>query len=163
MNIVYLLLGSNLDDRSALLKLARENIAGRIGKIIEESSIYESEAWGFNSSQRFLNQVIRIETAWSPVNLLGELLKIENDLGRIRNQAGQYASRLIDIDILFFNDEIIREENLVIPHPRIQERMFTLIPLSELNNKFIHPVANKSIGELMVECTDPLGVYPYHP
>lgn len=163
MNKVFLLLGSNLEDRSALLKQARDRIAGKIGSVEGESSIYESEAWGFDSPDRFLNQVIKIETGLAPSSLLKEILQIELDLGRIRIPAANYSSRLIDIDILFYNDEIILEENLTIPHPRIPDRMFTLLPLSEIDNSFIHPVEHKSIGELVTECNDPLKVYPYHP
>jgi len=163
MNVVYLLLGSNLNDRSALLQRARKDISLKIGRITSESSIYESEPWGFHAGQRFLNQVIRIETEFIPLRVLDEILKIETDLGRKRNAIEGYSSRTIDIDILFFNDEIIKEDNLIIPHPKIQERMFTLLPLSELDLTLVHPCSNKSIGQLMSECQDPLNVCRYHP
>jgi len=163
MNVVYLLLGSNLDDRSASLKLARAAISSGIGNIISESSIYESEPWGFHSEQQFLNQVVRIETNFKPLHVLDEILKIEIKLGRKRENSEGYVSRTIDIDILFFNDEIISEDILTVPHPKIQERMFTLLPMSELNRSMIHPITHKSIGELISECRDQLSVYPYHP
>ena len=163
MNVVYLLLGSNLDDRSASLNQARKKISSKIGRITRESSIYESEPWGFQADKYFLNQVIRIETDFAPSEILQEILNIELILGRKRHTSRRYSSRLIDIDILFFNDEIIREDNLTIPHPGIPERMFTLLPLSEIDNSFIHPVSCKTIGELIRECADPLNVYTYHP
>jgi len=161
MNIAYLLLGSNMDDRLSLLKKACEAVSLQLGRITMESSIYESEPWGFNADQQFLNQVIRIETNYAPYDLLECILRIESDLGRIRNDAAGYSSRLIDIDILFYNDEVIREENLIVPHPCIPDRMFTLLPLAELDGAFIHPGNRKSIDELIHECRDSLNVYPY--
>jgi 2-amino-4-hydroxy-6-hydroxymethyldihydropteridine diphosphokinase len=163
MNTVFLLLGSNLDDRLALLKQARNEISLHLGRITLESSVYESEPWGFTAKQSFLNQVIRIETSFSPYELLDKILMIENNLGRKRDQHKRYTSRLIDIDILFFNDAIIKEKNLVIPHPGIPARMFTLVPLSEVDGSFIHPGNCKSIREMISECRDTLGVYLYHP
>ena len=154
MNVVYLLLGSNLYDRALSLSSAKNEISNEIGAITDESSIYESEPWGFISEDRFLNQVIRIETRKNPVQVLNEILRIETKLGRKRDTAKGYSSRILDIDILFFNNEIISEENLIIPHPKISERMFTLLPLSEINNSLIHPGLNKSIQELMEECHD---------
>jgi 2-amino-4-hydroxy-6-hydroxymethyldihydropteridine diphosphokinase len=163
MNIVYLLLGSNLNDRSAMLQRARKEIASRIGLIIGESSVYESEPWGFTADKSFLNQVISIESGLDPNGILNKILQIELDLGRIRVNGERYSSRIIDIDILFFNDEIIAEKNLIIPHPGIPERLFALIPLSELDGTFIHPGSRKSINELISECPDKLRVCPYHP
>lgn len=163
MNFTYLLLGSNLDDRSALLQRAKEAISSRIGNITRESSVYESEPWGFQSEHRFLNQVIRIETNYQPLQILDEILQIETLLGRKRVDSKGYTSRSIDIDILFFNDEIISEDKLTIPHPKIPERMFTLLPLSELDRSMIHPGSRKSISDLMRECPDTLNVYPYRP
>jgi 2-amino-4-hydroxy-6-hydroxymethyldihydropteridine diphosphokinase len=163
MNVVYLLLGSNMADRSVLLKQACKELSSKIGPITRESSVYESEPWGFQADQPFLNQVVRMETDYNPSDLLDEIMKIELKLGRERDGSQRYTSRLIDIDILFFNDEIIFEDNLIIPHPGIPERMFTLLPLSELDGAFIHPGSLKSIGEMIRECSDKLKVYPYHP
>lgn len=163
MNFAYLLLGSNLDDRFALLQRAKEAIASGIGNITRESSVYESEPWGFQAENRFLNQVIRIETEYKPARILEEILEIETKLGRYRSNDQGYTSRLIDIDILFYNDEIISEEKLTIPHPKIPERMFTLLPLSEIDRSMIHPGNRKSISDLMRECPDTLNVYPYRP
>jgi 2-amino-4-hydroxy-6-hydroxymethyldihydropteridine diphosphokinase len=161
MNIVYLLLGSNLNDRPASLQGARDAISESIGIILKESAIYESEPWGFNAKNHFLNQVIKVETVFNPFQILEFIRDIEVRLGRIRNPLPGYVSRTIDIDILFFNDEIISEDKLVIPHPKIQDRMFTLIPLSELDGSLMHPGLLKSVGELMNECPDTLQVYPY--
>ena len=163
MNVVYLLLGSNLDDRSVMLDKARKEISSKLGRITLESSIYESEPWGFLADHPFLNQVIRIETVYDPSFILSEILKIEIKLGRVREGDQRYNSRLIDIDILFFNDEIITEENLTIPHPGIPDRMFTLLPMQELAGSFIHPGSLKSIREMIHECSDPLNVYLYQP
>jgi 2-amino-4-hydroxy-6-hydroxymethyldihydropteridine diphosphokinase len=163
MNTVFLLLGSNLDDRLDLLKQARNEISSYLGPINMESSIYESEPWGFHAENTFLNQVIRIETTCSPSEILDKIYVIENNLGRKRDESKRYTSRLIDIDILFYNDTIINEKNLVIPHPGIPDRMFTLIPLSEIEDSFIHPGNRKSIREMISECQDTLSVCLYHP
>jgi 2-amino-4-hydroxy-6-hydroxymethyldihydropteridine diphosphokinase len=163
MNVVYLLLGSNLNDRLDMLQRARDEISRRIGKITDKSSIYESESWGFYSENLFLNQVIRVNTDCTPLQILDEIIKIETEYGRKRDIPGKYASRLMDIDILYFNDEIIKEHNLTIPHPKIPERMFTLLPLSELDSSLIHPGSGKSVKEMINECKDHLKVYRYQP
>ena len=163
MNTVYLLLGGNMDDRAAWLEKAKDAICLSIGKIVAQSSLYESEPWGFQAEKCFLNQVVKTETDMKPAEILNEILSIENKLGRIRNNTGTYQSRTIDIDILFYNDQIITEMNLVIPHPRIQERMFTLVPLAELDQSFVHPASRKTIGQLINECTDSISVCIYHP
>ena len=154
MNRVYLQLGSNLDDRIGLLASATEKIVSGIGKLIARSSIYESEPWGFEAEQNFLNQVIVVETDLSPSKLLAAILEIEKSLGRIRSKGIGYQSRPIDIDILFFNEEVISSRNLDIPHPRIQERLFTLLPLGELDEGLVHPLLDKTIGQLLSECGD---------
>lgn len=163
MNFAYLLLGSNLDDRSALLQMAKEAIASNIGKITRTSSVYESEPWGFQSENHFLNQVIMIETTYRPSRILEEILTIETKLGRYRKDDQGYTSRSIDIDILFYNDEIITGDKLTIPHPKIPERMFVLLPLGEIDQSIIHPGSRKSISDLIRECPDTLSVYPYRP
>jgi len=152
-----LLLGSNLGDRKEILEKVKIRINSEAGKIIKTSSIYESEAWGFEAENSFLNQAIVIETEMNPGQLLPALLKIEKGLGRIRS-AGEYESRLIDIDILFYEDEIINEKDLVVPHARIQDRMFVLKPLKEISENLIHPVFNKSINNLFDNCKDNLKV-----
>jgi 2-amino-4-hydroxy-6-hydroxymethyldihydropteridine diphosphokinase len=163
MNTVYLLLGSNLDDRARLIRHAIAEISMRIGDVIKASSMYESEPWGFNDDHLFLNQVIRVETRLQPKELLNRILQIENELGRKRaKEPGTYASRKIDIDILFYNEAVIRDEHLAIPHPKMAERMFTLMPMCEINESFIHPVFHKTVKELKAECPDPCEVFLYH-
>lgn len=160
MKKAYLLLGGNLEDRESLIGRAREAISRKVGKILHQSSVYETEPWGFSSSDHFLNQVVVVETTEQPSSLLELILKIEIELGRTRDFNG-YESRLIDIDILFYEEEVISHNDLTIPHPRIQERMFTLKPLQEVNGSFIHPVLKKSIHQLVDECPDKLKVNRY--
>jgi len=152
-NRVYLLLGSNLNDREHLLSMAIKELALRIGEINRTSSIYETEPWGFESSEPFLNQVVRVATSLSPKALMKEIIRIELNLGRKRNASG-YASRTIDIDILLYGDKVIKEDGLTIPHPRMAERLFTLIPLGEIDGNLIHPVLGITISELIRLCVD---------
>lgn len=158
MNLAYLLLGSNLGDRFANIANAIAYIHSSCGKVLKTSSLYETEAWGFNTENKFINQVILIDTAMEADDLLQNLLNIELLLGRVRKNTDNYNSREIDIDILFFNDEIIYQQDLKIPHPLMQERRFTLLPLSEIASEIKHPVLNKTIKELLSECNDPLMV-----
>lgn len=154
MNRAYLLLGSNLNDREGLLQKASLMIAKQVGSISGQSSIYESEPWGFKASTNFLNQVLRVDTPLTPQMLLSAVAAIEHDLGRMKNSTAGYESRTMDIDILFFNQSIIEMEELKIPHPRLQERLFALIPLKELDENMIHPVNRKTIAQLIMECPD---------
>lgn len=158
MNKVYLLLGSNLANPLHQLSVARNKIS-RFAEIISESSVYQTKAWGKTDQPDFLNQVLLINTEQSPEGTLDHMLVIENSMGRVRSEKN--APRLIDIDILFYNSDIVREKNLSIPHPRIAERRFVLIPLHEIAHDYIHPVSNLSVAELLSECTDPLQVKRY--
>ncbi|MGE0090239.1 MAG: 2-amino-4-hydroxy-6-hydroxymethyldihydropteridine diphosphokinase [Bacteroidales bacterium] len=153
MNKVYLLLGSNLSDRALFLLNARKFIEERIGKIKKQSRIYESAPWGFVTDNVFLNQVILIYTFLKPEEILEKIKIIEKELGRIRTSKG-YASRTIDIDILFYNDEIILQHDLKIPHPQLHKRKFTLVPLNEIDTELNHPIFGKSIKMLLNECDD---------
>ncbi len=152
-NSIYLLIGGNLEDRRKLINLAQKEIQKEIGRIQKESSVYETAAWGFESENNFLNQVLIISTEFSPTQVLEKCLKIESQLGRIR-KSGQYASRTIDIDILFYNDEIIDLLDLKIPHIQLHNRRFTLEPLVEIAPDFIHPVMKKTMKELLQDCCD---------
>ncbi len=156
-NDVYLLLGSNRGGRQKMLNKALDLIKLEVGEIKECSSIYETEPWGFSSEEMFLNQVVLLKTELSPFDLLKKNQEIEKKIGRtkIRNN---YESRLIDIDILFYNDEIIETVDLIIPHKQLHKRMFALMPLYELNKYLIHPKIKKSISELKSECEDLLNV-----
>lgn len=163
MNLAYLLLGSDLGDREDYLDRAREMIAASAGNIIAKSSVYESEPWGFESEKLFLNQALLIQTPRSPVALLNVLKSIEHSLGRTRPAGQAYASRTIDIDILFFNDRIVRLRSLEIPHPRIGDRLFTLLPLDEIARELVHPLLRKTVGQLRKECADTGNVRLFEP
>jgi 2-amino-4-hydroxy-6-hydroxymethyldihydropteridine diphosphokinase len=156
---LYILLGGNLGDKSKVFSEARLRLSQQVGTITNQSAIYETEPWGFESDDIFWNQVIKIETSISPEEVLHQTQQIEQDLGRIR-KVQQYDSRIIDIDILFYGNQIIQTENLVVPHPRLQERKFALVPLCEIAPELIHPVLQKSIRQLLYECVDTLKVNP---
>lgn len=157
-----LLTGSNRGDRKALLAEARRQIGLRAGKVVRASAVYESDPWGFEDDQTFLNQALIIETELEPTALLDQTQAIEKILGRVRgSDRGQaekkdgeqpqkrvYRSRPIDIDILFYDELILDSERLTIPHPLIREREFVLVPLREIVADRVHPVYGKAIGEL---------------
>jgi len=157
MNRLFLLLGGNLGNKSVIFKEAKDTLQKKLGKIIKKSSIYETEPWGFKAKDNFWNQAIIIETSLPPKEILKITKETEIELGRIRGEK-RYTSRTIDIDILFFGNIIINEPNLEIPHPRIINRRFVLVPLSEIDPYLIHPVFKKTINELLEECTDTLEV-----
>ena len=154
MNEVYLLLGSNIGNRLLYLSKAVVEIDRRIGEIIRRSSLYETEPWGFTDDLAFINMVIAIQTTLSPERILERIHAIETSLGRERAGQVGYQSRTIDIDILFFGEETIDKPDLIIPHPRLHERRFTLEPMSEIAPEFPHPVFHKSISTLLKKCND---------
>jgi len=158
MNKVFLLIGGNIGDRKQHLDTARKYLEQCCGKISKCSSIYETAAWGKTDQADFLNQALELETELNAKDLMKEILKIESKMGRERNE--KYNARTIDIDILFFNDEIIDEPGLIIPHPQLQHRRFVLIPLNEIAPKVVHPVLKKNISELLEHCKDNLPVRP---
>jgi 2-amino-4-hydroxy-6-hydroxymethyldihydropteridine diphosphokinase len=160
MHNCFLLLGSNEGNRLEILNRALQAIRHKTGKILLTSSVYESEPWGFDADRYFLNLVIQISTELTAGAVLRKIQETEHTLGRVRNSKG-YASRKIDIDILFYDDDIVEEPELQIPHPRLHERMFTLILLNEICPDKIHPVFGKTISELLAECTDNLVVKKY--
>lgn len=152
---IWLLLGGNIGDTQEFFKTSTELIRERIGDIIKKSSVYKSEAWGFEANQDFLNQVILIETEMSANKVLNETQKIERELGRNKKTTDKnYSSRVIDIDILFLDNKIIDLPHLSIPHPRIAQRRFTLLPLAEVSGDYIHPTLNFSVNKLLEICTD---------
>jgi len=154
---LYVLLGGNLGDKQKVFTETRARLSKVVGNITAQSAVYETEPWGFESSDLFWNQVLEISTSLSPEEVLWQTQQTELELGRIRKH-NQYDSRIIDIDILFYGDQVINQRNLVIPHPRIYERKFALIPLCEIAPDLVHPGFQKSIKELLDECTDQLNV-----
>lgn len=153
MKIVFLGIGTNLGNRESNLKEAVALIEENIGTVVKSSSVYETEPWGFKTKEEFLNMVVKIETKLNPAEVLGSILKIETQLGRIRNKK-QYESRVIDIDILLYGDEVIDEVSLKIPHPLVHERKFVLVPLCEIEQNFVHPVLKKTMASLLEVCED---------
>ena len=153
---IVLLLGGNLGDRFQNISNAVNAIKEFIGTIQKKSSLYETAAWGITDQPHFLNQVVVVHTILSAQQVIKKILFIEKQLGRER--LVKMGPRIIDIDILFYDDKIIEEENLIIPHPRLQERKFVLEPLNELIPNYIHPILKKSVKVLLQECTDTLNV-----
>ncbi len=156
MKGIYLLLGTNLGEREENISQARKMIEQEIGAITLKSGIYETAAWGVESEPDYLNQVIKINSDLDPFLLLKTILQIEKRLGRVRYK--KWYSRIIDIDILFYDDQIIDTPTLKVPHPEIQNRLFTLIPLCEIAGEEIFPGKSIHIKELIPKCPDKLEV-----
>jgi len=160
-NQVYLLLGGNQGDVRSVFLQTLGLIRASVGTIKTLSPVYRSEPWGFETGESFLNQVVIVNTALDPEDLLKEILDIEKKMGRVRNdENGKYSSRPIDIDILFYNDIIINSHDLIVPHPRLHLRNFTLVPLNDISPDFYHPVFKRTISDLVKTCDDKLGVFP---
>ncbi len=149
----YISLGSNLGDRLHLLQDGIFQINSRVGKVTKTSHVYETPAWGFDGDP-FYNACICVETQLSPPELLEELLQIEVLLGRERKLFSGYASRTLDLDILYYDKEILKTEHLEIPHPNLSKRRFVLRPLADIAPQFYHPIANKDTRNLLQECKD---------
>lgn len=156
MNKAYLLIGGNLGNRKESLSTARKIIEKNCGSILKTSAIYETGAWGNTAQPSFLNQALEIATTQPAVTLLQCLLSAENLMGRIRQV--KMGPRIIDMDILFFNNEIIEITNLKVPHPQLQNRRFALMPLAEIAPLYFHPILKKNISQLLTDCPDTLPV-----
>lgn len=153
MKLVFLGIGTNLGDRESNLKAAVNRIEKTIGKVLKSSALYETEPWGFQAEQEFLNMVVKVETMLSPLRLLAEILLIESQMGRVRGEK-QYSSRVIDIDILLYENMIIAERTLQVPHSLMHERKFVLVPLCEIGPEIMHPVFMKTMASLLESCED---------
>ncbi|HPA12575.1 MAG TPA: 2-amino-4-hydroxy-6-hydroxymethyldihydropteridine diphosphokinase [Bacteroidales bacterium] len=154
----YLLLGSNLGDKNHNLLKARTLIQSKEITLVRESAIYKTSPWGFDADEDFLNQVVEIATELDPMKLLNRLLEIEKQVGRKRKEIAGYQSRILDVDILFFGSQVINTPKIIIPHPRLHLRRFTLVPMNELAPDLMHPVLNKTIAQLLAECDDNMKV-----
>jgi len=153
MHNVYLGIGGNLGDRLQNIKDVIQKISDRIAVPEKVSSIYLSEPWGFEHAKYFTNAVIKVQTNKTPEQVLEIILSIESDLKRVRSKSG-YQGRTMDIDILYFGNKIIKTKNLEVPHPRINNRLFVLLPLKDIDKYFIDPVNGKTIDEMLNDCTD---------
>ena len=159
MNTVYLLTGGNLGDRLFNLHQCCSFVEKMVGSVVEKSSVYETAAWGITDQPSFLNQVLCIDSKFDAHEILTTVLSIEEKMGRKRIQ--KMGPRTIDVDILFFNTQTIMSPDLIIPHPEIANRRFVLEPLNEIASSFMHPVLQKSVSQLLAECTDTLKVTLY--
>lgn len=156
----HILLGTNLGNREQHLEDAIRLISQRIGRISRKSPIYETQSWGYCDND-YLNQIICCDTELPADMLLKATSKIETELGRIRNLQG-YEARTIDIDILLYGSEVADSPTLTIPHPRMQDRKFVLIPMCDIDADIVHPVIGKTMNELLQQCTDSCRVKPYN-
>jgi len=162
MAIVYLSLGSNYGDRVGYVQQAASLLGTSDGvSIIRTSSFYETEPWAMDTDNWFVNAVVEIKTTLAPQDLLELCHRIENQLGRKRPANGQYTDRTIDIDILFYNKDIVNDDNLIIPHKFVHLRAFTLVPLLELIPNFEHPILHKTIAQLHNDLENPEMVFLY--
>ena len=154
--ITFLLLGTNLGDRKKNLATARKAIEVSVGTILKASSIYQTGAWGKTDQPDFLNQALEVQTALPAEGVLAEILKIEDTIGRTRDQ--HWGERIIDIDILLFEKEMISSTTLEIPHPKLANRRFALEPLAEIGGDVTHPGLQLTIREMLEQCPDVLEV-----
>jgi len=159
MNIVYLQLGSNIGDREQQLEFAISEIKEKVGDITNFSKVYESSPWRVDGQSNYLNQVIGVKTEIDAESILSVVLEVENNLGRKRIE--KWGERLIDIDIIFYNNEIIETAELCIPHKHMHERKFVLTPLNEIASDYLHPKYNKTVADLLAECNDAESVEEY--
>jgi len=149
----WLSTGSNLSDPVNRLAIAEDLLSERCGKIILRSPVYKTEAWGFESDYPFFNQCLCLQTTLSPENLMKELLAIEKDLGRERNGTG-YSDRVIDIDLLYYDELVSKNEGLTLPHPRLHKRRFVLVPLADIAPELIDPRSGMRVWEMLSICRD---------
>ncbi len=157
---IFLLTGSNLGNRLTFLKTAQIELQKRVGKLIQASAIYETAAWGVTNQADFLNQVLELETNLLPEEILKINQEIEKEAGRNRKE--KWGARELDIDILFYGDLVLNTSELTIPHPQLQNRRFTLLPLAEIAPGLVHPALKKTVAELLKSCPDELEAKVYN-
>lgn len=155
MKRIFLSLGTNMGHREQNLIDALHNIGNQVGNQGLVSPVYETEPWGFETDHNFLNMAVEVFTVLAPHQVLEQCLAIEQSLGRVRQPGmGAYTSRIIDIDVLFYEKELINDEQLVLPHPHLHKRRFILEPLCSIAPDFVHPLLGQSIQQLLNKCTD---------
>lgn len=153
---VYLLTGSNIGDRKKNLDLAKEKIRKAIGAVEAQSKIYETQPWGLADQDDFLNQALEVRTPLTPREVLKQAKKIEEEMGRVKSE--KWVARLIDIDLIFFDEMVLQEDGLVLPHPHFHERNFALVPVMELVPEMLHPVLHQTVEDLYWDSKDDLDV-----
>jgi 2-amino-4-hydroxy-6-hydroxymethyldihydropteridine diphosphokinase len=160
MNVAYLLIGGNMGNRPVILAEAKAAIGRNCGKVTAQSAIYETAAWGLEDQDSFLNQALELHTPLTAEDLLECLLDIEAALGRVRQE--KYGPRLIDIDILLYNNAVIELDGLKVPHPQLPYRRFALVCLADIAGNKIHPLLHQNIQDLLAQCADPLEVNKFN-
>lgn len=156
MNVAFLGLGGNMGDRLENLRATIDLVKQHCGEVLKISGVYETEAWGSDSKNSYLNQVVKINTHLTLTELLENMMTIEQKLGRVRKD--QNSDRTADLDILFYNDLILHTQEIQVPHPRLHLRKFVLIPLAEIEPLLVHPELKKTVKELLEDCKDTLKV-----
>lgn len=152
----YILFGSNQGDKRKLLEQSCVLVSERCGMLVERSSAYITEPWGFESDEWFLNALLVVETELDPDTLMDTLMGIEAELGRVRHPEKEgYSSRTVDLDILYYGDRVVNTGKVTVPHPRLHQRKFALMPLCEVIPDFLHPVLNMSQEDILCQCPDP--------
>jgi len=155
----YLLLGGNLGERLTFVANAREGIKAQVGDIVQSSKVYETAAWGNTEQPAYLNQVLEVQTELPPELLLQKVNALEQELGRVRLE--HWGARVIDIDILFYEELVLQSQRLTVPHPQLHLRRFTLLPLADIAPNLMHPLLQKTVRELLAICPDVLEVREY--